>query len=61
VVRFNEKVASDPTAINTDNYDTGWLYELETQAPLLDAREYLAVLEAGWEQTQRMIKGQMNE
>lgn len=61
LVRFNEKVASDPTPINTDNYDTGWLYELETQAPLLEAREYLAVLEAGWEQTQRMIKGQMNE
>jgi glycine cleavage system H protein len=61
LVRFNERVAADPTPINTDNYDTGWLYELRTDAPLLSPAQYLAVLEAGWEQTQRLIKGQMNE
>lgn len=61
IVRFNERVASDPTPINTDNYDTGWLYELRTDAPLLTPGEYRTVLEAGWEQTQRLIKGQMNE
>ena len=61
MVRFNDKVASDPTPINTDNYGTGWLYEFETSGPLISAEEYVAVLEAGWEQTQRMIKGQMNE
>ncbi len=61
IVRFNERVASDPTPINTDNYGEGWLYELETSAPLLSAADYVAVLEAGWDKTQRMIKGQMNE
>ncbi|RPI90259.1 MAG: glycine cleavage system protein H [Planctomycetaceae bacterium] len=61
ILRFNERVASDPTPINTDNYGTGWLYELETSDPLLSGADYVAVLEAGWEQTQRMIKGQMNE
>lgn len=61
VVRFNERVASDPTPVNTDNYETGWLYELRTDAPLLSPAQYLTVLESGWEQTQRLIKGQMNE
>lgn len=61
LVRFNDVVASDPTPINTDPYGSGWLYELETSDPLLTPEEYIAVLESGWEQTQRMIKGQMNE
>src|SRR5262245_41444175 len=27
VVVFNEKLLNDPSLINTDNYDAGWLYE----------------------------------
>lgn len=58
---FNEALLNDPSTINTDNYGAGWLYELSTTEPLLTAEEYLKVLEEGWEATQRMIKGQINE
>lgn len=58
---FNQLLLNDPSAINTDNYGTGWLYEFHTEEPLLSPEEYLKVLEAGWDETQRMIKGQMND
>ena len=58
---FNEALLNDPSAINTDGYETGWLYEFEPTGPLLTPEQYVALLEAGWEKTQRMIKGQMNE
>ncbi|HVW01786.1 MAG TPA: glycine cleavage system protein H [Planctomycetaceae bacterium] len=61
VLQFNPELLNDPSAINTDNYGKGWLYEFETTEPLLGCDEYYQVLEAGWEDTQRMIKGQMNE
>jgi len=61
VTLFNEKLLNDPSLINTDNYGTGWLYEFETNAELLAADQYVDVLAAGWEKTQQMIKGQMNE
>jgi len=58
---FNEALLNDPSAINTDGYENGWLYEFETSASLLTPEQYVSLLEAGWEKTQRMIKGQMNE
>ncbi len=61
VGEFNPELLNDPSAINTDNYGNGWLYEFSTDEPLLTAEEYLQVLENGWEETQRMIKGQINE
>ena len=61
VGEFNAELLNDPSAINTDNYGKGWLYEFSTDEPLLTAEEYLQVLENGWEDTQRMIKGQINE
>lgn len=59
--QFNEQLLNDPSAINTDNYGAGWLYELETEESLLTPEEYLKVVEGGWDATQRMIKGQFNE
>jgi glycine cleavage system H protein len=59
--QFNESLLNDPSAINTDNYGTGWLYELETDEPVLTPEDYLKVVEGGWEATQRIIKGQFNE
>jgi glycine cleavage system H protein len=50
----------DPSAINTDNYGQGWLFHFETQATLLDPQQYVAFLEGGWEETQRLLKGQLN-
>lgn len=61
VLAFNEQLLDDPSAINTDNYQSGWLYEFECTGNLLTAEQYYELLEAGWEDTQRMIKGQMNE
>ncbi|MBS0262595.1 MAG: glycine cleavage system protein H [Planctomycetes bacterium] len=61
VGRFNDKPLQDPAVINTDPYHAGWLYEFQTDAKLLTPQEYVDLLAAGWEKTQRMIKGQMNE
>jgi glycine cleavage system H protein len=61
VLVFNEKLLNDPSLINTDNYNAGWLYEFETTAELLSPAQYVDHLAAGWEKTQQMIKGQMNE
>lgn len=58
---FNEALLQDPSGINTDNYGAGWLYELTTTEPLLTVAEYFTSLAAGWELTQKLIKGQMND
>jgi glycine cleavage system H protein len=60
VLRFNDAVLSDPSAINVDGYGAGWLYEFETEAALLDPAAYLKHLDAGWEKDQRYLKGQVN-
>lgn len=62
LIGFNEELLSDPSAINLDKYDAGWLFEIEGPGdPLLDPPSYLEHLAAVWEVTQRTIKGQMNE
>jgi glycine cleavage system H protein len=61
VVRFNAALLEDPSTINVDNYDGGWLFELE--GPLdgtLTAGQYHEFLGEAWPQTQRLIKGQLN-
>lgn len=60
IVEFNECLLDDPTPINTDGYGTGWLYTLETDARLMTPEEYVEFLGSKWEETQRMIKGQLN-
>jgi glycine cleavage system H protein len=60
--QINEDLLSDPSAINTDKYDAGWLFAMEAgEEQLLTPERYIAHLEAVWETTQRTIKGQMNE
>ena len=62
LVRFNQELLSDPSAINLDKYGAGWLFEIEaTGETLLDPPGYIQHLTAVWEVTQRTIKGQMNE
>jgi len=58
---FNAALMSDPSLINVDNYDAGWLYHFETEAPLMSPQEYFTHLEATWEVTQRLLKSQYNE
>jgi glycine cleavage system H protein len=60
VIDFNELLLDDPSGINTDGYGQGWLFWYETDATPLTPEEYLKILEDGWEDTQRMIKGQIN-
>ena len=62
LVRFNEELLSDPSAINLDKYNAGWLFEIEGSGDtLLEPAGYMEHLASVWEVTQRLIKGQMNE
>ena len=62
LVRFNEELLSDPSAINLDKYGGGWLFEIEGAGDsLLTPQGYMEHLAGVWEVTQRTIKGQMNE
>ncbi|MCA9249383.1 MAG: glycine cleavage system protein H [Planctomycetales bacterium] len=59
---LNEELLADPSAVNTDKYGRGWLFEIRGPADtLLSPENYLAHLESVWETTQRTIKGQLNE
>ena len=60
LVQWNPEVLKDPSAINVDIYGAGWLFEMSGAASdTLSASEYHDFLEAGWEKTQRMLKGHM--
>lgn len=62
VTRFNAALLEDPSTINVDNYGRGWLFEMTAELTgVLSVAEYHAHLAAGWENTQRMIKGQVNK
>jgi len=58
----NGDALEDPSIINADTYDCGWLIELEADQPeLLSPDEYAAHLADAWEVAQRTIKGQANQ
>jgi glycine cleavage system H protein len=58
LVEFNQELLRDPSAINVDNYGPGWLFDMEgDSAQAMTAAEYHAFLDAGWETTQRILKG----
>lgn len=62
LVRFNAQLMKDPSAINVDKYDQGWLLEIAgSAAELMSPQQYVVHLDKAWEKTQRTIKGQMNE
>ncbi|MFO0868207.1 MAG: glycine cleavage system protein H [Pirellulales bacterium] len=62
LVRFNDALLADPSAINVDKYGGGWLFEMRgEERELLTPDAYFAHLESVWEVTQRTIKGQLNE
>ena len=60
ILDFNERLLDDPSAINTDGYGTGWLFRMKTDVQFLTPDEYMQHLDAGWEKTQSLIKGQYN-
>jgi len=62
ILRFNHELMQDPTAINTDCYGRGWLFEIESNSiELLTAADYLKHLAGTWDETQQLIKGQMHD
>ena len=62
LVRFNDELMNDPSAINVDKYGDGWLFELGGEGgELMSAEAYVGYLDEVWEKTQRTIKGQLNE
>jgi glycine cleavage system H protein len=62
LLRFNRELMKDPTAINVDNYGAGWLFDFNPkEALLLTAEDYIRRLEGTWDETQRQIKGQIND
>jgi glycine cleavage system H protein len=59
---MNQDVLRDPSAINVDGYGRGWLFEMTgTIDGTLDVQGYNDFLAANWDQTQRILKGQMGE
>jgi glycine cleavage system H protein len=61
VMRVNEELINDPTAINLDKYGAGWLFEMTTSgSDFLEPSKYIEHLGAAWEVAQRTIKGQVN-
>jgi len=62
LVKLNDALMADPSAINVDKYGGGWLFEMAASGEsLLSPEQYIEHLSAVWEVTQRTIKGQMNE
>jgi len=61
VIEFNQRVLSDPSLINTDGYGAGWLFQFETSEQPLSPQEYVDLLTSTWDETQRVLKGQVNE
>jgi glycine cleavage system H protein len=59
--QFNDVLLNDPSQINVDGYGQGWLYHFETEARFMTAAEYVTYLGTKWDETQRMIKGQLND
>ncbi|HEX3147512.1 MAG TPA: glycine cleavage system protein H [Gemmataceae bacterium] len=58
----NQDVLKDPSMINVDGYGRGWLFEMTGDLTgTLNVQEYHNFLTSTWDQTQRILKGQMGE
>ena len=61
LLKFNEELLDDPSAINTSKYEGGWLFDMECPEPeFMNPEDYVEHLAKVWEKTQRTIKGQMH-
>lgn len=61
LVAINDATLDDPSLINADAYQDGWLIEIESvDAELLTPDGYAEHLVQAWEVAQRTIKGQAN-
>jgi glycine cleavage system H protein len=59
IQQINAGVLATPDLINTNPYDTGWLFcTTAGDESFLSTEEYLAYLETCWPLAQRLLKGQ---
>jgi glycine cleavage system H protein len=59
---LNQEILKDPSGINVDGYGKGWLFELQGDlGPTMNVQSYFDYLTAGWDNTQRILKGQMGD
>ena len=61
---INDVAIEDPSVINADAYEQGWLIEIDAPSEpvgLLLPDQYGAHLKEAWEVAQRTIKGQVNQ
>ena len=62
IIEFNDLLMEDPSAINTDKYGQGWLFDMiGSPDVLMSPSDYVALLDDVWAKTQRTIKGQLND
>jgi glycine cleavage system H protein len=62
IMQINQEVLKDPSAINVDGYGAGWLFSIRGDASAqMTVEEYFQFLHTNWEQTQRILKGQMGD
>ncbi len=61
IVEFNELLMDDPSLINSGNYEKGWLFKMETDELMKTPEEYIQFLDQKWDETERHLKGQINE
>jgi glycine cleavage system H protein len=60
IAEFNPALLKDPSAINADNYEAGWLFEMEADpAGTMIVQDYVKYLEAEWKRAEKLLKGQV--
>lgn len=62
LLEFNPAVLAQPSLINSNLYEAGWLFRMAAPGgDLLAAEEYLAQLQTTWPLVQRLLKQQMEQ
>ncbi len=62
ILEFNQEILRDPALINVDGDNQGWLFSMTaTNIERMSPQEYFNFLTANWENTQRILKGQMGD
>ncbi len=59
LLAINQAAVDDPSMLGVDPYST-WLFEFEGRPGVaMSAQEYVAFLASGWEETVKLLKGQV--
>ena len=56
LIQFNEALMDDPSTINVDKYQRGWLFTMKGDSgELIQPSDYITLLDEVWDKTQRTI------